>query len=286
MTPAKKLISNSGEPMLSARAAAKILSCAPDYIGRLCREGEIEGERINGAWYVSQQSLGAFKQERIFKAQRRAQELSRLRREENEQYRQSTGQSPAPRRSAASTVSFWARMTMRQIAIVGITAVFLLGSSALLASGRGASPRTLPANVATSAAAVPDVSTPATTSPEQQAQLAAALAQVDSPFFATRTSQTLFAPIGGLRNFFAAVLAAVGHTVGHFATWATGGDTSAPVADAHPASGSTTNNYTTNIPTTQTTRPLTQRQHLQRQQRYLGGRHGRYHGGHTQRQAA
>src|SRR3989344_3814567 len=83
MTLSKKVLNKDGKTMLSARAAAKRLLCAPDYIGRLCREGRLEGERIDGAWYVLSSSLKTFEASRELHAQERSEQLSELRRKES-----------------------------------------------------------------------------------------------------------------------------------------------------------------------------------------------------------
>src|SRR3989344_1348902 len=80
MAPASKRHSKSGKPLLSARRAAKILGCAPDYISRLCREDKLRGRQIERVWYVEPDSLAAFEKLREELKEVRAQELSRERR--------------------------------------------------------------------------------------------------------------------------------------------------------------------------------------------------------------
>jgi hypothetical protein len=90
MTQPKKILSATGEPMLSARSAAKILSCAQDYVSKLCREGKLRGTQIQGAWFVEESSIQEYEVAR--EAARRysaARSWLRLRREENMQYRKS-----------------------------------------------------------------------------------------------------------------------------------------------------------------------------------------------------
>ena len=77
--------------MLSARTAAKRLSCAQDYIGKLLREGKLRGTLINGAWYVEESSMHEFEKSRIAAKAERAEELARLRREESQAYRRANG---------------------------------------------------------------------------------------------------------------------------------------------------------------------------------------------------
>ncbi|HEY4501677.1 MAG TPA: helix-turn-helix domain-containing protein, partial [Candidatus Paceibacterota bacterium] len=86
MTPDKKIISSTGKSMLSARKAAKILSCAPDYVSRLCREGRLDGVQDGGAWYVDPQSLRRFEAERETARIARAQMLAAERRDETVAY--------------------------------------------------------------------------------------------------------------------------------------------------------------------------------------------------------
>ncbi|HWB33934.1 MAG TPA: helix-turn-helix domain-containing protein, partial [Candidatus Paceibacterota bacterium] len=88
MAPAKKITSDDGAPMLSARAVAKRLSCAPDYVGKLCREGKLRGTQVQGAWFVDEVSVHEFEIVRAeAKAERRAL-LARERRAESAQYAQ------------------------------------------------------------------------------------------------------------------------------------------------------------------------------------------------------
>ena len=82
MKQAKKIFSGDGQPMLSARAAAARLSCAPDYIGKLCREGKLSGVQVNGAWFVYEASLDSFESSRQEARSARSEELSFLRKQE------------------------------------------------------------------------------------------------------------------------------------------------------------------------------------------------------------
>jgi hypothetical protein len=83
MASTPKVLSPNGKPMLSARAAAKKLACAPDYIGRLCREGKLGGVRHQGQWYVDPQALALFEKEREAARAVRAETLAHERREES-----------------------------------------------------------------------------------------------------------------------------------------------------------------------------------------------------------
>ncbi len=68
--------------MLSARAAAFRLSCAPDYIGKLCRDGKLSGAQVNGAWFVYEASLNDFESSRHAARIARSEELSAIRKQE------------------------------------------------------------------------------------------------------------------------------------------------------------------------------------------------------------
>src|SRR3989338_7064085 len=82
MKQAKKIFSGDGQPMLSARAAAARFACAPDYIGKLCREGKLSGVQVNGAWFVYEASLASFESSRQEARSARSEELSFLRKQE------------------------------------------------------------------------------------------------------------------------------------------------------------------------------------------------------------
>ncbi len=82
MKQAKKILSQNGQPMLSARAVATTLDCAPDYIGKLCRDGKLEGAQLNGAWFVYEQSVLLFVKARLLQKENRSKELSVLRKQE------------------------------------------------------------------------------------------------------------------------------------------------------------------------------------------------------------
>jgi hypothetical protein len=63
---------------LPARAAAKRLNYAPDYVARLCREGKLDCVHIGAAWFVQRNSLAAFKKTRASEKAARALELSQF----------------------------------------------------------------------------------------------------------------------------------------------------------------------------------------------------------------
>lgn len=94
----QKIISKSGERMLTAREAAEQLACAPDYVGKLCRDGKLECVRSEQAWYVDGQSIFEFEKERELSKAQRARELARERKEEASRRQQAApGGNPAPR---------------------------------------------------------------------------------------------------------------------------------------------------------------------------------------------
>ena len=74
----KKIFSKTGAPMLSARVAAKQLGVAGDYIGKLAREGKLEGTQVKGAWFVDEASLKTFAESRLAAKAERALELAEL----------------------------------------------------------------------------------------------------------------------------------------------------------------------------------------------------------------
>ncbi|HYF12937.1 MAG TPA: hypothetical protein VD928_01400, partial [Candidatus Paceibacterota bacterium] len=91
MTPSKKIFSLQGEAMLSARAAAKRLSCAQDYVSKLCREGKLRGQQINGAWFVEESSIVKFEASRTNAKVLRKETLAAQRKEEARAYRIANG---------------------------------------------------------------------------------------------------------------------------------------------------------------------------------------------------
>ena len=78
----KKNISIS-KNFLSARQAARKLGCAQDYIGKLCREGKLDGRQVGRAWVVSLASVKRFELERAQSKLARTQELAELRKQES-----------------------------------------------------------------------------------------------------------------------------------------------------------------------------------------------------------
>src|SRR6185503_6199915 len=101
----KKIISQEQQSMLSARKAARLLKCAPDYIGKLCREGKLQGVRTKNAWFVSKESIRQFEETRDLAKAQRSSSLAQIRREEIETYRQQQGIIPVIVTSPRKTLS-------------------------------------------------------------------------------------------------------------------------------------------------------------------------------------
>ncbi|HVV39415.1 MAG TPA: immunoglobulin-like domain-containing protein [Candidatus Paceibacterota bacterium] len=211
MTPVKKIISNTGEPMLSARNAAKRLSCAPDYIGKLLREGKLRGSQVSGAWYVEESSIHEFELYRASAKAERSDELARLRREENRAYRKAQGLPSVQNNISAQNPSaqpsyfqyYFAMLAGRNVGIA-------LGGIMLFAA------------VAFAGAAVHQSGSFDTSA---SAQTAAALEQIDSPFFGARTMSV---GTGGNSNVLSSLFA-----------YFFGGKSAAPVAAAPQPTQST-----------------------------------------------
>lgn len=51
-----------GKEYISARRAGREHGYTADYIGQLIRKGSLEGKKVGRAWYVSQESLSAYKE--------------------------------------------------------------------------------------------------------------------------------------------------------------------------------------------------------------------------------
>src|SRR3954464_12170678 len=79
--------SMNGKKMISARKAAERIGCASDYIGKLCREGRLQGELVDRAWFVESESVTAYKRERDIEKADRAKQLSEERKRESESLR-------------------------------------------------------------------------------------------------------------------------------------------------------------------------------------------------------
>ncbi|MEK7109484.1 MAG: hypothetical protein AAB919_03580, partial [Patescibacteria group bacterium] len=78
----QKIKTADGKTILSARKVAARLHCAPDYVSKLCREGKLKGELIDQAWFVEPKSIAAFEAARESSRLARSEELSHQRREE------------------------------------------------------------------------------------------------------------------------------------------------------------------------------------------------------------
>ncbi|HEY5383186.1 MAG TPA: helix-turn-helix domain-containing protein, partial [Candidatus Paceibacterota bacterium] len=192
MSESKKIISKNGETMLSARKAAKRLSCAPDYVGKLCREGKLEGERVDNAWFIKESSIVAFERARTEARVLRSQELAEERQKEQETYRKNNNLSSPTFPTKTHAASFL------HIA-AGKATAFALGGTLLFASlvFAGGAKGTL----------TPQSNPPASSFfSNADTQSAAVLASVQSPFFSNPPQSPIETSASG-NNFFASVLA-------------------------------------------------------------------------------
>src|SRR4051812_12460333 len=121
MISGKKLFSANGTTMLSARKAAKVLDCAPDYVSRLCREGKLVGTRHQGAWYVEPASLSRYQLEREGARLQRAEALAAQRRSETREYAYA-------RKTAFGKAADWALSFIPQASLSKQLAVVLIAS--------------------------------------------------------------------------------------------------------------------------------------------------------------
>ena len=174
--------------MLSTKHAAQALNCAPDYIGKLCREGKLEGTRVRNAWFVSADSLARFEAERDYSKALRAEELRNLRRSEIEEYRSAGEYVHVPEEDiwdAPFTQKKYTPQTSNNFtSLKGATFVFgviFLFSSVVFAGGGFANTSVVGQNVR---------------------QMAAALAQLESPFFGTRPTAIEFQVTENKPSFF------------------------------------------------------------------------------------
>jgi len=156
MKQTKKILSTTGQPLLSARAAAEMLSCAPDYIGKLCREGKLAGTRHKKVWLVDPDSIAVFEKSRTESKLERSKELSEIRKQENRVFQRAN---PLANKSLfASLIHPSAGAVLASLAV---GAAVFVGSA--LFSGAA----------------------------YQGQPLGAALGQLDSPFFGTGTQLSL-----------------------------------------------------------------------------------------------
>ena len=174
--------------MLSTKHAAQALNCAPDYIGKLCREGKLEGTRVRNAWFVSADSLARFEAERDYSKALRAEELRNLRRSEIEEYRSAGEYVHAPEEDVWDTPfpqkKYTPQTSNNFTSLKGATFVFgviFLFSSVVFAGGGFANTSVVGQNVR---------------------QMAAALAQLESPFFGTRPTAIEFQAVENKPSFF------------------------------------------------------------------------------------
>ncbi len=121
-----KILSPSGEMMLSARKVAKRLDCAPDYVGRLCREGKLKGVRVRNAWFVDERSVTRFEASRVFAKQQRAEELSEQRRREGIEYKKQNA--PTIERARIHASEFVSKYRVPQHTVVAFGVALVSGA--------------------------------------------------------------------------------------------------------------------------------------------------------------
>jgi hypothetical protein len=221
--------------MLSARSVAKRLSCAQDYVTKLCREGKLRGSQIQGAWFVEEDSIHEFEVSRETARVERSEDLARQRRQEAAQYRrhnEPVDKMPATQAFLGSRKdgNIFASIVSKtgKNAALALAGVLLFGAVAF-ASG---------ANYIA-----------------EHAELTAALAQIESPFFGSTP-----APITVSTSSAHSV---TGSILGNVFAFFFGSKTTSQVAVA-PSN--------TKLPVTQTvptqTKPVAQHQHHQHQRRH------------------
>jgi hypothetical protein len=167
MTQPKRITSSTGEPMLSAKNAARRLSCAQDYVSKLCREGKLHGTQIQGAWFVEESSIAAFEHSRAEAKIERSEELARIRREESKLYREQNGIPDSAKdfsnNSFFHAVEHFFDTLIPKLGVpmaLVITGIILFGALTFAAG---------------------------TSSLQTGSQVAAVFAQIDSPFFGSHT---------------------------------------------------------------------------------------------------
>src|SRR3989344_2856146 len=87
---------------ISSAVAGKILGYTPDYIGKLCREGELVCKRVGRDWYVDASSVEAFRRKVEEKKEKRRKQLAQERAAAFQ--REATPVIPEPALSAPSPV--------------------------------------------------------------------------------------------------------------------------------------------------------------------------------------
>src|SRR3990167_1650402 len=219
MAAPKKIISQTGVQMLSARVVAKRLRCAPDYVGRLCREGKLTGERVDGAWFVSDETLRIFQKKRTEARDIRAAELAAQLRKES-----------ATTLHRSRLVRFFTPTSFLQRSILVLITAGLLYTTGAAAGVAG---RAVVEHFAGG------LGMASSSTAEQQA---AALAQVESPFFGGYTFSLpfVFSP--------SAVLSRVAKFFSNLTNGTSdiSSEPTQPTITQPPAPSTVINNYTTN----------------------------------------
>ncbi|HVU80115.1 MAG TPA: hypothetical protein VHD37_02000, partial [Candidatus Paceibacterota bacterium] len=172
MSSSKHITSHSGEPMLSARAAAARLGCAKDYVGKLLREGKLRGARIQGAWFVEESSIAAFEVARAEAKLARASSLAQERKLENAAYRKANGLPEKPEEAPSANAETPAVSTSIPAARIGLKSL-LARNLAMVFGGV----------LLFCAVAYAGAMHQREVAAQKPNALAAALAQVESPFF-------------------------------------------------------------------------------------------------------
>jgi hypothetical protein len=147
--------SNSLARFVSAKDAAKKLKCAPDYVGKLCREGVLTGVQVERVWYIDPASIAVFELQRAEAKVVRSRELAELRRKESQE-----SATIPPRKVALNRFVF-----SNSLAIGTIAVFFLL---VLSTGAHTVMQRSIGVESASGLA------------------ITASIAQVDSPFFGTQ----------------------------------------------------------------------------------------------------
>ena len=92
----------NGKELLSSKEAGARLGYTPDYIGKLAREGKIQGKKIAGSWFVDEDSLLLFINQM---ASAEEQRLTQLRTQRAEEYQSKNGHTPQRVRHTAVSLS-------------------------------------------------------------------------------------------------------------------------------------------------------------------------------------
>jgi hypothetical protein len=149
-----------GSRYVSAARAAKEFGFVRDHIARLCRQGVVRGQQINSAWYVDLQSLQHFVDERKKRQQLRNEELRRAFRAVPELADQNNVSTPASHALTLPPPEFLAparttrpanrRASFIKYGVLSLLLVLIVGATLTspLASVVGSAQRNLAASIA------------------------------------------------------------------------------------------------------------------------------------------